>query len=433
VRRAPSGTAGRTGGEVSSMAHADGFERSAVAPSTAYQRVAREILAAILVLLGIWTIRGFLPAIVWAVILAIAIWPLYRRATRQRPPGRHNVLMPTLFTLAVALVFVVPLLIAAVQVGRESHDLYAWYAHAQVTGLQAPDWLAGIKLGEWNAADWWKDHLGAPHVFSELLKRFDRESFISFTRQFGLELVHRIVLFAFMLLTLFFLFRDGESLSARLVTASRRMFGPSGERIGRQMIASVHGTVDGLVLVGLGEGLILGIAYVVAGVPHPALLGSLTAVAAMIPFGAPLIFGIAALLLVAQGAVTSAVVIVVLGTVVLVVADHIVRPVLIGGSTRLPFVWVLFGILGGVEAWGLLGLFLGPALMAALILLWREISAPSTAIEASETADVAVARSPAGAAAVQSTACNRTLPKNLSGRRRTGRSPGSTGEGCRAR
>jgi predicted PurR-regulated permease PerM len=62
----------------------------------------------------------------------------------------------------------------------------------------------------------------------------------------------------------------------------------------------------------------------------------------------------------------------VLGFVVTFVADHFVRPTLIGNATRLPFLWVLLGILGGVETWGLLGLFLGPATMAALMLLWRE-------------------------------------------------------------
>lgn len=138
------------------------------------------------------------------------------------------------------------------------------------------------------------------------------------------------------------------------------------------MVASVHGTVDGLVLVGLGEGVLLGIAYGVSGVPHPTMLGALTALAAMIPFGAPLAFGIAALLLFSEGSTVAAFSVFLLGTVITFVADHFVRPVLIGGATRLPFLWVLFGILGGVETWGLLGLFLGPAIMAALILLWRE-------------------------------------------------------------
>ena len=173
-------------------------------------------------------------------------------------------------------------------------------------------------------------------------------------------------------MTLFFLFRDGDYLAEQMQRASHRAFGPSGERVGRQIIASVHGTVDGLVLVGIGEGVLLGIAYAFAGVPHPTLLGAITAVAAMIPFGAPLVFGFAALLLVGQGSGLAAIVVLAVGMIVTFVADHFVRPVLIGGATKLPFLWVLFGILGGVATWGLLGLFLGPAIMAALILLWRE-------------------------------------------------------------
>jgi predicted PurR-regulated permease PerM len=97
-----------------------------------------------------------------------------------------------------------------------------------------------------------------------------------------------------------------------------------------------------------------------------------TAVAAMIPFGAPLLFGVAALLLLAQGSMLAAIAVFVFGMVVSFVADHFIRPMLIGGTTRLPFIWVLLGILGGIGVWGLLGLFVGPALMAALILLWRE-------------------------------------------------------------
>jgi len=102
----------------------------------------------------------------------------------------------------------------------------------------------------------------------------------------------------------------------------------------------------------------------------------LTALGGMIPFGAPVVFGLAALLLVAQGAMTGAIVVVVLGVVVTFVADHFVRPALIGGATRMPFLLVLFGILGGVATWGLLGLFLGPAIIAAVTLLWREWTEP---------------------------------------------------------
>jgi predicted PurR-regulated permease PerM len=275
----------------------------------------------------------------------------------------------------IALAVVLPLVLAAWQASREAHDLLQWAREIERSGLPAPAWLARLPFGAEQAANWWRENLSEPGDPSELLRQFTRGSLLVFTRELGVQLIHRIVLFAFTIFALFFIFRDGRALRAQMLAASHHLFGPRGERVARHMVASVHGTVNGLVLVGLGEGLVLGIAYVVAGVPHPVLLGVLTAVAAMIPLGAPLIFTIAALLLLAQGAALAAAVIVGLGLVVVGIADHFIRPLLIGGATRLPFLWVLLGILGGVETWGLFGLFLGPALMAALVLLWRELIA----------------------------------------------------------
>ena len=336
------------------------------------QRTARITLAVGLAALGAWTLQSFLPALAWAAIFAIATWPLYQRAQRRWPAGRHNLVVPLLFTLATALLFVVPLGLIAVQIGREAHGIAQWVHEARTSGVPVPGWVESMPFGAAQASDWWRANLADPQGSADLLGRLDRGQVVSMSRQFGSQVLHRAVLFGFTLLTLFFLFRDGRSLTEQMLAASRRAFGPHGERVGRQMVASVRGTVNGLVLVGLGEGALLGVAYAVAGVPHPVLLGAATAVAAMIPFGAPLVFGLAALLLLGQGATTAAIVVFAFGLVVAFVADHAIRPALIGGATRLPFVWVLLGILGGVETWGLLGLFLGPAVMAALILLWRD-------------------------------------------------------------
>jgi len=191
-------------------------------------------------------------------------------------------------------------------------------------------------------------------------------------RKIGAETIHRLVQVGFMLLALFFLLRDADSVVKQLQVGSKRAFGASGEDIGRQLISSVHGTVNGLVLVGLGEGLLLGIAYVIAGVPDAALFGLLTAILAMVPYGATVAVLVVGAVLVASGSTVAAIVILVIGLLVAFIADHFVRPALIGGATRLPFIWVLLGILGGISAWGLVGLFIGPAIMAALILLWRE-------------------------------------------------------------
>ncbi len=336
------------------------------------QYVARVVLAIGLALLGMYILQGFLRALVWAAILAIATGPLYRRAQRRFPPGRHDILMPLLFTLGTTLLFVVPLALVAVQVGHEARIAIQWVSETRAQGAPAPGWLVQLPFLKDQAVGWWSANLADPEAARALLGRIDRADMLQVGREFGTQVAHRAILFGFALLTLFFLFRDGARLTAQMLEASRRLFGPHGEPVARQMVASVHGTVDGLVLVGIGVGILLGIGYAVAGVPHPALLGAATAIAAVIPLGAPLVLAVAALLAVAGGNTLAAAVLFGFGMAVIFVADHAIRPALIGGATRLPFIWVLLGILGGVETFGLLGLFLGPAVMAALILLWRE-------------------------------------------------------------
>jgi predicted PurR-regulated permease PerM len=330
------------------------------------------ILALLLAAFGLWTLHRYLPALIWAAILAIAVWPLYQRALRRWTPGKHNVLLPAVFTAVLGLMFTVPLVLVGVEAGKEVRGVYETIAKARTEGVPPPEWLGHLPIGSQQAVNWWNENLTEPESAKELLQKARGTEFLSNGRELGADIAHRAVLFGFTLLTLFFLFKDGDQVTDQMQRASARAFGPAGERVGRQMIASVHGTVDGLVLVGLGEGFILGIGYLIAGVPHPTLFGLFTAVAAMVPFGAALAFGLAALILLTQGSVVAAIVIGVLGMVVTFTADHFIRPVLIGGATRLPFLWVLLGILGGVETWGLLGLFLGPAIMAALMLLWRE-------------------------------------------------------------
>jgi predicted PurR-regulated permease PerM len=152
------------------------------------------------------------------------------------------------------------------------------------------------------------------------------------------------------------------------------------------MIATVHGTVTGLVLVGLAEGVLLGFAYAVAGLPHPVSIAALTGILAVIPFGAPIAFCAAGLYLLSTGSTAAAAAVVGFGFLVVFVADHFVRPFLIGGAARLPFLWVLLGIIGGLETFGLLGLFLGPVVMAALISLWREWTQPPEPLDSPPSA-----------------------------------------------
>ena len=346
------------------------FERAPVPVATARQGRAGLVAVVLLLAAGLFTLKGFLPALAWAAIFAIALWPWFERMASRFPKRRHDAL-PLTFVAGVLMLFVVPLAMIAVPLIGDAHAAGAWLAEARIYGVPPPAFLGSLPFGD-RLVPLWQSELGQPGSIAAIETHTMHGHSFETVRLIGAKALHRLVLAGFMLLTLFFLLRDGDAVAHELRVGSRRAFGPAGEDVGRQMIRSVHGTVNGLVLVGLGEGLIMGIAYAIAGVPHPTLFGLMTAVLAMVPFGAPLAFIAAGLVLAASSKAAAAAGVVALGVVVTFVADHFVRPVLIGGATRLPFIWVLLGILGGVEAWGLVGLFLGPAIMAALILLWRE-------------------------------------------------------------
>jgi predicted PurR-regulated permease PerM len=341
-------------------------------PSTRAQSVAFAALALGFLLLGLFTLKTFLGALAWAGIFAIALWPLYEKAVIRFPPGRHNILLPAVFTAGVAFLFILPLGLVGVQLAGQADKAQDWLQDVRANGLAEPAVLEQLPFGQAQLDSWWQQNLGTPASARKLVQQATHGHVAHVGQMVGEQLIRRLTAFVFTLLTLFFLFKEGHTLTRQTQRVATRAFGLGGERVGRQIIASVHGTVNGLVLVGLGEGVLLGIVYAVAGVPQATVLGLLTAIAAMVPFAGAVMFSIAALLLLAQGAIVWAIVVFGTGVVVTFVADHFIRPVLIGGATRLPFLWVLLGILGGIDAWGLLGLFIGPAIMAALILLWRE-------------------------------------------------------------
>lgn len=336
------------------------------------QAIARIVLAVTLLGLGCFILENFLRSLLWASVLAIAVAPLYERARRRAGPKHEGVLLPLVFTIMTTLVFLVPLVLIGIQLAHESGGIVRWLQEVRNNGLPPPQWLDRVPVMHDQVMSWWQENLADPEGARALVGRVDRLNPMQMGRQLGAALVHRSIDFVFTVVTLFFLFREGPSLGPKLMFAARRLFGPQGEPVARQMIASIHGSVDGLVLVGLGEGLVLGIGYAIAGAPHPALLGFFTAIAAVIPGAAPVVLLIAAGLILATGKTVAAIAVLVLGMAFIFIADHTIRPALIGGATKLPFLWVLLGILGGVETLGLLGLFVGPAIMAALILLWRQ-------------------------------------------------------------
>lgn len=334
----------------------------------------RGIVVTVLALFGLWISLAFVPALAWAVVIAIAADPLVQRVEHMFG-GRRRTLIAALVTCALAGLILVPVAFGITQAAREAQDLAAWIGSVRQHGIPPPAWLADLPIGRSEITRWWQRNLADAGAANLHLQTLSGTAWLAQTRLIGIGLLHRSIVFLFTLLTLFFLIRDRDSVVGQARLFIRHLLGSSGDRVMRQAVLSVRGTIDGLVLVGIGEGAVMSIVYMALGVPHPLLLGVATAIAAMIPFGAALVFAIAALLLLAQGLVAFAVAVVIIGLGVVFVADHFIRPGLIGSATQLPFLWVLIGILGGVETLGLIGLFVGPATMAVLIMLWRDYRA----------------------------------------------------------
>ncbi len=339
--------------------------------SSGTQKVSRYILIGCLVALGIWMLRRFLPALCWAVVLAIATSSLYDRWLARFRGKRRHVWAAATFTSLIGIVLIGPLIYgAALAVSQGINLVHALTASAHNGPPALPPWIAEIpRLGTWASGLWVDLFTNAGAVTQALVHA--RPTIIEWTRLLGVQVIRRVVTLVFTILTLFFVYLNRDRLSTDVPVGIHRLFGHAVERLLQRAVEAIRATVDGIVLVAVGEGAIMGAVYSFAGASHPVLLGAVTGIFAMVPFAAPVVFCCVALALAIEGALGAAIVVLVACTLVLFIADHFVRPTIIGGAARLPFLWVLLGILGGIESFGLLGIFLGPALMAALVAIWH--------------------------------------------------------------
>jgi predicted PurR-regulated permease PerM len=333
------------------------------------RRIAGMAAALALLALAVWMLSTFLPALAWSVMLAIAVWPVFVPLRARVGRDWASLIM----TALIAVVVLGPLGFAAYEAGRDYRTALRWLDELRSHELTVPAWISNLPLIGSTLTEWLNPRLSGER---SPLSGVDISALTEWGRIIGGQALRRSVTFFFVLIIVFFVFRESEELLRQMHAASHRLLGPPARRFLAVAAAAIRGTVDGLLLVGIGEAVLLGIAYKLTGVPHPALLGFATGLLSVIPFASPLVFIGAGLWLLAQSAIVPAIILMAFGFAVVFVADHFVRPVLIGGTARLPFVWVLLGILAGVESFGLLGLLLGPALLAVLIALWRELAAP---------------------------------------------------------
>ena len=288
-------------------------------------------------------------------------------------------------TAAVGLIVFLPLGLAAYQLAQHNEGLINWITQARENGIEVPEWVARMPMAADAVREWWQSNLTDPRAASAWLQSLNADKASEVATTLGGQLLHRAFMFVVALIALFVLLRNGNELAQRVLLTADRIFGDPGEGLAGKMVVAIRGTVNGTIVVAVAEGLLIGAGYVLAGVPNAIVFTILTIAFAMLPFGAWAAFTAAALALgVSGGPVWVAFAVFGWGAVVMLAGDHFVWPALVGGAARLPFLLAFVGIFGGLASFGLLGLFLGPVIMAALLTIWREwiVMAPPEARQA---------------------------------------------------
>jgi len=322
---------------------------------------------------GVYFFHGFLVPVLAALIIGFATWPLYRRLLRR---CHGNTTLAASVAIGVVLVFlVVPLSVALHFAIREASEFVHWAMEANRHGAPVPAWVEALPLLGAPLATVWREHLSEPHALGEWMQLLSGQHFGNISRtvlKTAGDLFRLFLMVLFMLITLFFVYKDGARMAAQLDRVGEHLLPERWQHFSRVVPATVSATVTGMGLIAMGEGVVLGLAYWVAGVPSPVLLGVITGFMAMVPGGAPLAFTLVSLYLVGAGDAVAGLALFVWGSVELFVVDKTLRPRLVGGPVKLPFLPTFFGLVGGVSTMGLVGLFVGPVLMALLVAIWRE-------------------------------------------------------------
>jgi len=335
--------------------------------------VARVGGGVVLLVLSAWVLRPFLVPVVWAGILAYVTWPLYRFV---RHHTRRPRLASGLFTLATALVVGVPVAwILVALAGEATHLISAARAWVEA-GAPLPDvvmqrpWLAErlTRLRDESVVE--------PRAIAEYATRYASQVSSQLLNIAG-GLASNAFKFAITVVTLFFFYLDGERLIDYAQRLTRVVFPQASEELLPYVGSVVRAVVFGLLGTALVQGLVAGIGFALFGVPSPVALGALTSVASFIPLGPVLIWGGAALWLFGGGHIGAALGMTLWGAGLVSTIDNVLRPILISGAgaeARIPFLLVLFGVLGGLLSFGILGLFLGPVVLAVSFALIAEFA-----------------------------------------------------------
>lgn len=322
-------------------------------------------------------LRPFLSAVLLSAILTYSTWPLYERIERLLK-GRRS-LASGIMVLLITAVLIFPLVLVGVSLAENIRALVEMVRRLLADGApNPPAWITSIPLVGATIHERWQELAGSGTALNVELTKY-----LLPLRDRGLHgaavIGEGILYLTLSVFISFFMYRDSAALSERLQGILSRIGGRRGAGMLRTAGDTIKSVIYGILGTALAQGILAGVGMFIAGVPGALLLGAITCMLALIPYGSSLAWGFSAIWLFQQGDVTSAIFLVVWGVLVVSTVDNFLKPYFISKGSKLPFILVFLGALGGVLAFGVLGIFIGPTLLAIAYSLFREWSARKAA------------------------------------------------------
>ena len=322
-----------------------------------------------LLLFSTYLLWNLLEPMVWAVILAYMTWPLYRRLTALLGGSRElaALMIPGLFLILLMS----PLAGLGLLLQREWLQFFEALSVWLNQEPSLPTWLTHIPLLGSQL-----EFLLEPFGTMQSLARHYAIPWLRQTSGQALSMLEGIgwgmARVGFSLFVLFFCYRDGPQITGEISTACRRFLGEKTRVYGAVIVSTTKAVAYGIVLTAAGQALVATLGYWAVGLQSPLLLGLLTFVVGFIPFGVALVWGTASLYLLVTGHVWAASALFLWGMLVVSWVDNVIRPWVISQNTRIPFLLVVLGILGGLTRFGFIGLFVGPVILNLGLTAWQE-------------------------------------------------------------
>jgi predicted PurR-regulated permease PerM len=336
-----------------------------------------QLAAVVIVIVGCYLVLNpFIPAILFAAVVCSASWPLYARLRKLL--WGNSTLAALVMSLILVVLVIGPSLLLAMSLSDNITALADTIKSTLEGGPVAPpEWLARIPLVGEFTAQYWRDLASSGDSLAAQSKGLiepARNFLIATSKAVGQGLLQMVVA----TFIGFFFYRDGELLMASIRKALDRLAGELATNLLSTIQHTVTGVVHGVFGTALAQAMVAVAGFLIAGVPAALLLGVGTFFLSLIPIGPPLIWGGATIWLVFHGETGWAIFMFLWGLLFISTIDNVVKPYLISRSSNLPLLLIVLGVFGGVIAFGFIGVFIGPPVLAVgltLVQLW--IARPS--------------------------------------------------------